>query len=238
MAFSHSLTFLKRYLCNPNLVGAIAPSSRALAAAVCEPYRRHRGPATVLEAGAGTGAITRYIGSILKDEDKLDICEIQSEFAEILENDVLTHPSFARGVAEGRVRLFRLPVQELPEENRYDFVICGLPLTAFEVRDIQEIFSVFRRCLKPGGVFSYYEYVGMRRTSRTLTLGKTRKRYSLVNAYLSDHIRRHQFDQKTVMRNFPPAYAHHLRFDHQMSEAPGADPADDVAMDAWGLTNH
>ncbi len=191
----------------------MAPSSRALAAALCEPYRRSLQPATVLEVGAGTGAVTRHLGTLLGDDDRLDICEIESDFAEVLERDVLTCPSFAGAVAAGRVRLLRQPIQTLSEENRYDFVISGLPLTAFELRDVQEVFRVIRRSLKPGGVLSYFEYVGLRRTSTALALGNRRACVRSVSKYLTEHIRNHQFARQTVLRNFPPAYARHLRFD-------------------------
>ncbi|MBI4719136.1 MAG: methyltransferase domain-containing protein [Planctomycetes bacterium] len=213
MELTHSLKFLKQYVCDPNVVGAVAPSSRALAEALCEPLRAHAGPACILEVGAGTGAITRYIGTVLQDEHELDVCEIQPDFADILERDVLSMPVFDRHMRAGRVRLFRCPIQELTEQDRYDFIISGLPLTVFELEDVQAVFAVIRRCLRPGGVFSYFEYIGLRRTSRVLALGKRRRRIRSVSAYLSDHIRAHQFRSTTVLRNFLPAHARHLRFD-------------------------
>ena len=213
MSLDHRLRFLKRYVRDPHSVGAVAPSSRALAGALCEPFRRRVRPAKVLEVGAGTGAITRHLGTLLGAQDELDICEINPEFTAILENDVLTQPDFVPGVAAGRIRLLQKPVQQITDENRYDFVVSGLPLTAFELEDVKDIFAAIRRCLRPDGVFSYFEYVGLRRTSRTMALGRHRARLRSVSAYLSDHIRNHQFERQTVLRNFPPAYARHFRFD-------------------------
>jgi len=209
---THRWGFLKRYLDNPSTVGALAPSSTALAEALCEPFRQRKRPACVLEIGAGTGAVTRHIGALLGNEDELDICEIEPEFVRILEGDVLSRPEFAPAIAAGRVRLLSQPIQELTHEDRYDFVISGLPLTAFKLRDVRDIFAVIRRCLKPGGVLSYFEYVALRRTSRMLSLGQRRRRIRFVSAYLSKRIRRHQFDHRTVLMNFPPAHARHLRF--------------------------
>lgn len=212
VALHQRLRFLTGYLQSPTVVGAVAPSSSTLAAALCEPYRRFRKPATVLEVGAGTGAVTRHLGPLLGEEDELDICEIHTEFADILERDVLSRPDFAPGVAAGRVRLLRSPVQEIECEDRYDFVISGLPLTAFTLRDVQDVFGVIRRSLKPGGVLSYFEYVGLRRTSRLLSVGRRRARIRSVSTYLSEQLREHQIDRTTVLRNLPPAYARHLRF--------------------------
>lgn len=204
--------FLRRYVRNPTLVGAIAPSSKALAAAVCEPFRLAKGASTVLEVGAGTGAVTRHLGRILREADRLDICEIQPEFADILEHEVLCSPDFIPAVQRGRVRLLRQAVQTLPGENTYDFVISGLPLSAFELVELEEVFSVIRRCLKPDGVFSYFEYVGLRKTSRVLSFGRRRARMRDVSRYLNQNIRAHEFDRHTVLGNFPPAHARHLRF--------------------------
>lgn len=205
--------FLRSYLRSPNVVGAVAPSSTALAAALCEPFRRYPRPATVLEVGAGTGAITRHLGSILGEQDELDICEIEPAFVGVLRRDVLTNADFAAAVAAGRVSLLQAPVQKLPHRDRYDFIICCLPLNSFELRDVQNVFEVLRRGLKPGGVLSYFEYIGLRRTSRLLSLGPRRQRVCSVSRFLTRKIRAHQFEKRAVLRNFPPACARHLRFD-------------------------
>ncbi len=208
--------FLKGYLRAPQTVGAIAPSSRALASALCEPFRRHKEAARVLEVGAGTGPITRYLGSILGERDELDICEIKPEFVEILKRDVLSHDNFASAVATRRVRLYDTAVQQLARENTYDFIISGLPFSAFGLPDVQDIFDVIRRSLKPGGVFSYFEYVGMRKASRVLAVGKERERIRRVSAFLNSNIHEHEFAGRTVLRNIPPARARYLRFDSKV----------------------
>lgn len=198
---------------SPSTVGAVAPSSRALAAAISEPFRRCNRRCDVLEVGAGTGPVTRYLGTILKPGDTLDVCEIQDDFAEILERDVLSGAEFAQPRAEGRVRVLRHAIQELSPDKRYDFVISGLPLTAFELCDVEQVFDVIRGCLKPGGVFSYFEYIGLRRTSRAFSLGRKRARVRAVSRYLSSTIREFEFARHTVLGNIPPAHARHLRFE-------------------------
>ncbi len=213
MSLTHTLDFLKGYLSEPRSVGAIAPSSQALARALCAPYRMAHEPVKVLEVGAGTGPITRHLGTILKPDDHLDICEIDKGFVEILERDVLSAPTFQAAQQAGRVRLICAPVQELTAEAEYDFVICGLPFTAFHLSTVQEAISTIRRALKPGGVFSYFEYMVMRRLTRTFSVGRERRRIRSVSAYVGDNIRRFEFDRRSVLANFPPAWAHHLRFE-------------------------
>ncbi|MFQ5494986.1 MAG: class I SAM-dependent methyltransferase [Phycisphaerae bacterium] len=213
MGLAQRWHFLRGCLQRPAVVGAVAPSSQALAAALCDPFRRHPRPAAVLEVGAGTGAVTRHIGSLLGERDRLDICEINSVFAGVIRKKILTRPDFRPAVSAGRVRLVETAVQNLARAEHYDFIISGLPLTAFELRDVKEVLRVLRHSLKPGGVLSYFEYVGVRRTTRLLSVGRGRERIRLVSELLSDTIRRHQVEQRTVLKNLPPARARHLRFD-------------------------
>ncbi len=208
----HHWRFIRGYVRDPSVVGSVAPSSRALASALCAPYHRETRRACVLEVGAGTGAVTRHLGSILRDGDELDVCEMQPDFAEILRRDVLTRSDFAPAVSDGRVRLLQSAVQDITEENRYDFIISGLPFTSFGLGDVQSIFDVVRRSLKPGGVFSYFEYFGFRKTSSAIALGKSRARVRSVSRFLTQTIRDHQFATRIVVRNVPPALTRYLRF--------------------------
>jgi phosphatidylethanolamine/phosphatidyl-N-methylethanolamine N-methyltransferase len=179
---------------------------------VAEQLRHSPRPVRVLEVGAGTGPVTRYLGTVLTDKDHFDVCELQPEFADILERDVLSKPPFAKMAAEGRMRLYRQPVQQIEGSGIYDFIISGLPLTAFELDDVKNIYRVFKRLLKPNGVLSYFEYTWLRRTCRVLALGKSRTRLRAVNAYLTSNIREHEFARRAVLNNIPPAHARHLRF--------------------------
>lgn len=212
MNLTHTLRFFQRYLRNPRSVGAIAPSSPGLSLALCEPYRRCDRVVRLLEVGAGTGSVTRQLGRFLGPEDRLDICEINPVFGDILERDVLSHRNYRDAVVRGRVRLLRQPVQEIEPTEAYDYIVSGLPFTAFELDEVAEIFELVQRHLKPGGVFSYFEYVGLRRTSAALSWGKKRHRVRSVSSFLSQTIKAHEFDRTTVLTNFPPAHARHLRF--------------------------
>ena len=221
MNIVHNWRFLRQFLRRPKVIGAVAPSSRALATAVCGPYRRAAGSVRLLEVGAGTGSITRHIGTILGSDDRLDLCEIYPELASVLARDVLTNGDFAPAVADGRVRLLNMPVQEIDEPNGYDFVISGLPLTSFDLESVRSILEVIRRALKPGGVFSYFEYIALRPLSRTCAVGRRRARIRGVSAFLTRHIRDHQFSRQTVLANFPPAHARHFRYD-EATESPAS----------------
>lgn len=208
-----TVQFLRRYMKNPRQVGAIAPSSPFLAKAMCRSYLQSKSPARILEVGAGTGPFTRFLGKALRPTDSLDVCEINPDFADLLERDVLSKPAFAGARAGGRVRLIRAPVQTVEGENLYDFIICGLPFNAFHIADVEEILGVFRRVLKRGGVFTYFEYVAARRASKLFMLGDERNRSRQVANFMAGLIRDHQFHRETVLQNMPPARVRHLRFE-------------------------
>jgi phospholipid N-methyltransferase len=212
VSLSHPLQFFASYLRKPHSVGAVAPSSGVLARALCEPFTVAERPVRVLEIGAGTGAVTRRIGQLLGAADQLDIFEVEPAFADILEERVLASACFVGPVAEGRVRLFRKPAQEIVDEGYYDYVISGLPFNSFPLADVRAILDRVKLSLKPGGVFSYFEYMGLRRLITTFSMGKGKIRVTEVSTYMDGQIRAHQFACKVVMPNLPPALARHLRF--------------------------
>lgn len=208
----NTLTFLKTYISSPDVTGAVAPSSRGLALALTSPLRAHKGPARILEVGAGTGPVTRVIGECMGPDDRLDVCEIQPELADVLERGPLSEEPLATARKDGRVRLIRAPIQEVDATNTYDFVISGLPFTAFRLELVREIVDVIRRSMKPGGVFSYFEYIALRALGRNLSPKATRQRVGPVSEFLDEMIATHQIKRQTVMLNIPPAYARHLVF--------------------------
>ncbi len=205
--------FLRAFLADPNLVGSVAPSSRFLARALIEPFKARAEPARVLEVGAGTGPVTVHLGHELGAGDELDVCEIKPELVRHLERHVLTQPQFAEAREEGRVNLFQCAVQDMDRDRQYDFVVAGLPFTTLPPAAIESVLEFIRTVLKPGGVFSYFEYVGLRRLRMLGTFGETRRRMREVSAIMDTHIRRHQIGRRTVLFNFPPAHARYWRFE-------------------------
>lgn len=220
MSLTHTVSFLRRYVTEPNVVGAIAPSSKQLATALAAPFADRTGPAAVLEVGAGTGAVTRAIAEHFTSQDRLDICEIDPGFADTIERDVLVNGPLAEAYREGRVRLIRGPVQAIAASGEYDFVVSGLPFSAFTYDDIEAIMAVISRSLKPLGVFSYFEYVSMRRVMRTFALGPKRKRMRAVSQLLDGMIKEHEIGRKTIWWNLPPAYARYWKFTRHCEPRP------------------
>ncbi len=206
-------TFFRAFLSDPGVVGAIAPSSERLANTLLRPFSQSEKPARLLEVGAGTGAVTKCIPPFIGPDDHVSVCELIPELANHLNQHVLTRPDFAPHVAADRVELLPCPVQDIQGENQFDYIVSCLPFTAFPPDLIRDIFKVFRRILRPGGVLSYFEYAGMRRLRTVCAVGKTRRKMRTVSAILDDNIRQSQFAKNTVVRNFPPALVRHCRLE-------------------------
>ncbi|MEE9297129.1 MAG: hypothetical protein V3W34_19485 [Phycisphaerae bacterium] len=215
MARNHPgvLRFMGTFLRQPDVVGAVLPSSRRLAEHLIRPFKQRTRPAKVLELGAGTGAVTMPLGHELGPEDELDIFEIQPELVHHLEKQVLSQPQFDRARREGRVKLYGRAVQEIGTDRRYDFVISGLPFTAFDESQLSSVLALLPAIVMPGGIFSYFEYVALRRLRSLGSFGTARRRRRAVDAILDDYIERFEIDRRTVLANFPPAFARHWRFD-------------------------
>lgn len=208
----HSWNFLRRWWAAPNVTGAIAPSSQRLASALAAPMAAAPRPVHVLEVGAGTGAVTRVLGSLLGPADTLDVCELQTELVDLLARDVLPSPPLAEAYREGRVRLLHGAIQEIPNLRAYDFVVSGLPFTAFPPELARRILEVIAVVLKPGGVFSYFEYLALRRLRRAFARGPVREQALATSAVMDELITRYQIGTKVVLLNIPPATARYIRF--------------------------
>lgn len=190
--------------------GSILPSSRWLARALTAEIRKAPGPKRILEVGPGTGPVTAEILRRLRPGDRLDIVEINERFVAVLGQRFEKEPLFRS--RRGQVRLLHAPLQEVPGEAAYDFLVSGLPLNNFPVFLVRAVFQAYQRLLKPGGVLSYFEYAWIRPLKMALVRGRERKRLLCVGRLVERQIRAYQFREDLVCWNVPPAVARHLRF--------------------------
>jgi phospholipid N-methyltransferase len=190
--------------------GSILPSSRALARALTRPLRRAAPPRRLLEVGPGTGAVTAELVRQLRPGDRLDIVEINGAFVAHLERRFATEPDFQR--SRGQCRLLHAPLQEVPGQACYDFMISGLPLNNFAMSLVEDIFRSYQRLLTPGGTLSYFEYLAIRALKMPFVIPTERARLGSLTTYLEEKIRRYQVGEEAVYLNVPPAVARHFCF--------------------------
>ncbi|WP_314613112.1 class I SAM-dependent methyltransferase [Streptomyces stackebrandtii] len=190
--------------------GAIAPSSKALARTLTAPLRSQPSrPLSVLEAGAGTGAITRALIPLLTRGSRLDIVEANPRFAARLNHLVATHPHLSDRT--GQATVHESYVEELDTGHRYDLIISGLPLTNFPPHQVERIMSRYMELLHPGGTLAYFAYLGTRK-ARALASSRTAlRRHAAVDAIMTDYQRAYATGRWTVLANLPPAHVWHLQ---------------------------
>lgn len=190
---SHHSTFFRAFLRNVSHVGAVAPSSNALAAAMVDGIDWDD-VSVAVELGTGTGVFTAEILSSLKPGSRLLAVERDSELAAITRTRCPGVPVHVECAGQ----IPRLCREEGIEE--VGAVISGLPWASFS-REMQETcLSAVLEVLRPGGYFATFAYwQGLalpagRRFRRIL-----RERFSEVE------------QSPTIWRNLPPAFAYRCR---------------------------
>jgi phospholipid N-methyltransferase len=188
--------------------GALLPSSRFLARALSGPLAGPRPPGRILEVGPGTGSVTRAILRHLRPGDQLDAVELNVHFVERLRLCLRHDPRFIPH--SHQVRVIHSPVEALPGEAVYDYIVSGLPLNNFPVGLVREVFKAYSRLIKPGGVLSYFEYVLIRQLKTPFVNRVERRRLYRVGRVVGQYIRTCQVRRQQVLMNVPPAVVRHL----------------------------
>ena len=206
------LAFFRQVREHYHTTGAIAPSSRFLAAAQARPLARLKTrlsrPVRVLEVGPGTGAVTRRIVGLLDPDDTFDLVEINPAFAELLEHRFTTDPDFARLADSAQVHA--MPLQEFQSQEPYDVIISGLPMNNFAAELVEELFEAYFRLLSPDGTLSYFEYMYMRPLRKLVSGREDRIRVNRIAEIMSGHCRTRRASISWVFMNLPPAWVQHL----------------------------
>ncbi|QOV91836.1 class I SAM-dependent methyltransferase [Humisphaera borealis] len=130
--------FLFRFLADFKQVASIAPSSRWLAAATCRHVSSDR-PQTILELGAGTGAITAAACRKMHPQSRLIAIEIDAGFA-----DHLAVRCPRAEVVRGDVRHLDAELDRLGVGN-LDLVLNGLPTPSLPAAVNQAVFETLGR---------------------------------------------------------------------------------------------
>lgn len=181
-------SFFQAWRRDPRSVGAMAPSSRALARAITAPVLPDAGP--VLELGCGTGVFTRALLARGVPEHQLQLVERDAELAQQLRRRFPAAQVLEGDAAARRPHSIWAGVDRAPAA-----IVCGLPLLNMgfrqQMRVMQGAFSV----LRPGGALLLFTY-GVRVPLRPAVL----HRLGLKATRL-----------ETVVANVPPAHVWRVR---------------------------
>lgn len=205
------LAFLREAVHSFRTTGAIAPSSRHLAARLAAPLRPGgvRGPTRVLEVGAGTGPVTRELAGLLGPADRLDVVEINPRFVDVLERGLRTDRVLA--TAADRIRIIPKSITDVDLEPRYDVIVSCLPFTNFAPRQVGAILDQYLAALVPGGTLTYFGYLGTQAARRLFDSRAEAARHREVAAVLAEYAERYGSGSSTVWANVPPARVWTLR---------------------------
>ncbi len=197
-----SALFLGQFLRAPTSIGAIAPSSQRLAAAVCAPLPE-RGEPTVVELGPGTGPFTQEIQRRLAGRGHHLAVELNGPMAKILA-ERFPKVDVVQGDAAELPRL-------LTERGLHqaDVVVSGLPWAAFPDGLQRGLLSAVTSVMNPSGAFTTFSYI------HAIPLARARR----FRALLTD-----RFEEvvagRTVWRNAPPAFVFHARRPRPVPDSP------------------
>ncbi len=215
-ASSHHRVFLKQFFRQYHTTGALLPSGRRLASALCR-YLCDDGKGSspsggrkILEVGPGTGAVTQRMLRYLKPNDHLTLIELNDDFVRHLNERFAEEAAFK--LAADRCQLVHGRLEELEGEHTYDRIVSGLPLNNFAAAEVEQILNVFARLIKPDGVLSFFEYIAMRRVKQMLSRGSERRRLREISRLFGDLTKQHEIRCDWVWLNFTPAWVHHVRF--------------------------
>ncbi|WP_380282038.1 class I SAM-dependent methyltransferase [Kitasatospora purpeofusca] len=212
--------FLREAVRDLRTTGAVAPSGKALARTVTDPIRvRAPRPLSVLEAGAGTGAVTRAVLPQLPHGSRLDLVEANPRFAARLHDLVDARPATAARHALVTVR--QACLEDLDTDRRYDVIISGLPLTNFTPDRVERIMARYLELLHPGGTLSYFAYLGTRRARALFASRAEARRHAAVDEITTAYRRRYATGRWTILANVPPAHVWELRRPEATGEQAG-----------------
>ncbi|MDQ7909876.1 methyltransferase domain-containing protein [Phytohabitans sp. ZYX-F-186] len=187
------MSFLTEFIRSPWTVGAVAPSSAALARVATAPVPRTAGT-VVVELGAGTGAFTGHIQQRLAGNGHHVAVEINERLAIRL---ATRYPTVDVALADARDLDAVLASRGLPHA---DVIVSGLPWAAFAEGQQRDVLSAAVDALSPGGVFTTFAYVHARWAPPARRLQRALES---------------RFDEvvvgRTVWGNLPPALVYHCR---------------------------
>ena len=186
-------TFARNVLADYKRTAAVAPSSRHLALAMVEPFRR-AAPRVVAEFGPGTGVMTRELLAILPPDGTLLAFEVSPRFVHYLRETISDArlqvvPSGAE-TADGELQ--RRGIASL------DGVVSSLGIGFMGSDSADAIFRPLLPHLGDGGTITQFQYL------HRMRLHDGRLERFDAGSFMERYFR--SVESRLVLRNLPPAY--------------------------------
>ena len=187
------LTILKRFISNPKKVGAIAPSSKALAQALDDAVDLKQ-YSTIIELGPGTGSFTRKIVKEKNPDALFFMIEADKKMADMMKKTFPEYETYLDYASNLRTYLNKHDLKKC------DLVVSGLPFALFDQELQLETLDAVVDALDEGGQFLTFTY------RHSKMLGPARKFQKNLESRFSE-----VKTTTTVWNNLPPAFWYHCK---------------------------
>jgi phosphatidylethanolamine/phosphatidyl-N-methylethanolamine N-methyltransferase len=187
--------FLREYMRNPRRTASVCPSSPALSRSMAESID-FTWARTIVELGAGTGAVTRAIVDRLPSDARLYAVDNNASFVEHLKQ---AFPDSRVIPVHGQAGELK-PTLRAHGVNQADVIVSSLGFTSMLPAERESVLKHIVSCLQPHGVLIQYQYLSSR--WKWLTAGKSHWPFE------AEELLRTCFRAvatKDVMWNIPPA---------------------------------
>ncbi len=199
-----NIVFLKEFINEFKCTGSVWPTSKWAARALVTPIksRKQPSPLRILELGPGTGSVTVRILEQMTDQDELAICEINPNFMASLKKKLAKNPRFHQH--KERISFHECPAQDMPENGKYDVIICALPFLNFDLSTVEEIFAKLKRMSTEETIMTYYEYIGLRAFGLMMSPPKRKERIKQLDSFFDGVFENHLSNREMIWRNMLP----------------------------------
>ncbi|MEK8131631.1 phospholipid methyltransferase [Paenibacillus filicis] len=158
------LVFFRQFIRQPRQTGSVTPSSPFLAQCMLDavPWERTR---SLVELGAGTGAITRHIGRMNNNNTRVILFEKEADLRHQLIDQFPLYTCYDdAGKLQDALRIEGI--------GQVDCMLSGLPFFNFTPQVREQLMQQIYTSLNPGGLFIAFQYSQqMRKTlSRMFTV--------------------------------------------------------------------
>lgn len=167
--------FIRGVIKNAREVGAPLPTSRFAARAMCEPVFSGLAKSSrpsVLEVGAGTGSISRFLIDVVDQLESLIICECNKIYADFLHKTLSSRSTFKNSFQTKAVIIndyvenieARLKTKGMYHllQKRFDFIVCSLPFLSFSPAKCRDLLHVLKSLSHERTIMTFYEHLGFR----------------------------------------------------------------------------
>jgi len=145
------ILFLRRWMANPLKVGAVLPSSPALARLVARQVR-FKPDEAVVELGAGTGSVTKALLRAGIPADRMFVIEIDPALCTFLRRQ-FPHAQVIQGDATRLADL--IPWKWV---GKVSYVISGIPMVPIPLEIQRKMIKAWFDIMTPNGLLLQYTY--------------------------------------------------------------------------------